>query len=93
MQIAMVDGDFEVPAELIAHGLDVPLEELLGLMRTGAVTSRCERGIEQDAGHHRLTFFHKARRLRLIVDSDGRLIRRTAIDAGDLPVQSALRRP
>lgn len=93
VHIAFVDGDIEVPAELIAEGLGVPVEQLGGLMRTGAVTSRSEHGVDEDAGRHRLTFFHSGRRLRLIVDSDGRLIRQMAIDVGDRPLPSALRRP
>lgn len=90
--IAFVDGDIEVPAELIAEGLGVPVAQLRPLMRAGAISSRCELGVDEDAGRHRLTFFHEGRRLRLIVDGNGRLIRRMAIDVGDRPLPSALRR-
>jgi hypothetical protein len=63
------------------------------LKRAGAITSRSERGIGEDAGLYRLTFFHAGRRLRLIVDSAGRVIRRNAIDFGDRSLPAALRRP
>jgi hypothetical protein len=46
------------------------------LMRAGKITSRCERGVDHDAGHYRLTFFHDARRLRLVVDGRGQIVTR-----------------
>lgn len=92
-QVAFVDGDIEIDAALIAQGLGLSVTQMEELMRTGAITSRSERGVGEDAGLHRLTFFHKGRRLRLTVDSEGRVLRRTAIDFGDRPLPAALRRP
>jgi hypothetical protein len=92
-RIAFVDGDIEVPAELIAEGLGVPLVQMRTLMSTGAITSRYESGVNHDAGRYRLTFFWGGRRFRLIIDGEGRVIRRTAIDFGDRPLPQALRRP
>lgn len=40
------------------------------------ITSRCERGVDEDAGTHRLTFYHGVRRLRLVVDDAGAVIER-----------------
>ena len=37
-------------------------------MRKGETTSLSERGVNEDAGRYRLTFFHNSRRFRLIVD-------------------------
>lgn len=91
--VAFIDGEIEVPAELIAEGLGLPVAELTGLLRSGAITSRSERGVEEDAGRHRLTFFHGGRRLRLIVGDDGRVIKQMVIDVGDRPLPEALRRP
>lgn len=91
--VAFIDGDIEVPAELIAEGLGLPVAELPGLLRSGAITSRCERGVDEDAGRHRLTFFHSGRRLRLVVGDDGRVMRQMVIDVGDRPLPAALRRP
>lgn len=90
-QITISDGDIEVPAGLIAEGLGVPVEQVQALMRAGTITSRCEHGVGEDAGRHRLTFFHRGLRLRFIVDSNGLVIRRMAIDVGDGPLSSALR--
>ena len=92
-RINFVDGDIEVPAELIADGLGLPVARMQALMREAAITSRCERGVNEDAGRHRLTFFHKGRRFRLIIDSEGRLIRQSAIDFGAYPLPPAMRRP
>jgi hypothetical protein len=90
---AFAGGGIEVEAGLVAEGLGLPVSQMKELMREGAITSRCERGADGDAGRHRLTFFHKSRRLRLVIDSEGRLVRRTAIDFGDRPLPPALRRP
>jgi len=93
VHVGFVDGCIEVPAELIAEGLGVPVVELPGLLRSGAITSRSELGVDEDAGRHRLTFFHRGRRLRLIVGSDGCVIRRMVVDLGDHPLPPALHRP
>jgi hypothetical protein len=90
--VAFINGDIEVPAELIAEGLGVSVAQMRGLMSAGAITSRCESGVDDDAGRHRLTFFCGARRFRLIVDDEGRVIRRSAVDFGKRPLPLALRR-
>jgi Family of unknown function (DUF6522) len=91
-RVTFINGDIEVAAELIAEGLGVSLAKMRGLMCAGAITSRCESGIGDDAGRHRLTFFCGARRFRLIVDGEGRVIRRSAVDFGNRPLPLALRR-
>jgi Family of unknown function (DUF6522) len=63
------------------------------LMRKGAITSLCERGIDADAGRFRMTFFYKSRRLRLVVDAAGNILQRSTIDFGDRPLPDALRIP
>jgi len=40
---------------------------------------RCERG-DEDAGRYRLTFFHKNRRLRLVIDEEGNAIQGSKIE-------------
>lgn len=72
------DGEsFSVDAALIAEGLGVGPAHVQSLMRARRITSRCERGVEDDAGHYRLTFRHDDRRLRFIVDAGGRIVKRT----------------
>ncbi len=92
-QVEFRDGDIELDAEVIAHGLDLQPFEVPGLIRCGEITSLCERGADEDTGRYRLTFFHKARRFRLVVDSSGRVIQRGIIDFGDRELPASLRKP
>ncbi|HVV92419.1 MAG TPA: DUF6522 family protein [Hyphomicrobiales bacterium] len=86
------DG-IEIGAEAIAAGLGLAPAAVPPLMRNGEITAQCERGVGADAGRHRLTFFHRGRRLRLVVDDSGQIILRSAVDFGDRPMPSSLRRP
>jgi hypothetical protein len=71
------DGhSFSVDARLIANSFGISPEHVQPLMREGKLTSRCERGIDQDAGRYRLTFFHGQRNLSFIVDEAGEIIER-----------------
>ena len=72
------DGEtFSVDAALIAESLGIGASRVQPLMREGRITSRCERGIDQDAGRYRLTFFHGRLRALLVVDTTGELISRS----------------
>jgi hypothetical protein len=85
-------GTVEIDASIVGAGLGLEPQEVLSLMRAQAITGVCEQGIDDDAGRYRLTFFHKGRRLRLIVDDSGRVVRRSAIDFGDRPLPARLHR-
>lgn len=88
-----VGGDtITVDAAIIGKGLGVEPRDVPVLMREGAITGACEQGIDADAGRHRLTFFYKGRRLRLIVEDTGRVVSRSAIDFGTRPLPERLRR-
>jgi hypothetical protein len=78
------DG-FQVDASLVAEGLGVEVSRVPALLRSGEITSVCERGVGDDEGRYRLTFFHRGKRLRLVIDEGCRLIRRSIIDFGDHP--------
>jgi hypothetical protein len=80
--IEIQDGVIQVDANIVGQHLGLKLFEVQKLMREGKLTSSCERGVDEDDGHYRLTFFHGGRRLRLIVDDAGRIIRRSLIDFG-----------
>ena len=90
--VEIEDGAIEVDASVVGQGLGLEPPDVRRLMRDGAITSFCERGIDDDAGRYRLTFFYKSQRLRLIVDEAGRIIRRSTIDFGDRPLPARLRR-
>ena len=87
------DGTFVVDAGLLGELLDVPASRVPILMRDGAITSVCERGVDDNEGEFRLSFFHRNRRARLSMDLTGRIIRRSTIDFGDRPIPDALHRP
>jgi hypothetical protein len=70
-------GEYRVDAAVIAEGLGIDPANVLEAMRQGRITSLCERGVDEDAGRNRLTFFHGSRRLRLVIDEDGKILERS----------------
>jgi hypothetical protein len=77
------EGAVRIEAAIIADGLGIKPARVHHLLRKGKITSLCERGIDQDAGRHRLTFFHGKRRLRLVTDAAGSIIERSITDRDD----------
>ena len=76
------DDTFQIDVSIVVRDLGLEPFEVQRLMHEGKLTSRCERGVDEDAGRYRLTFFHGNRRLRLITDSTGQIIRRSLVDFG-----------
>lgn len=71
------DGEtFVVPAPLLAEAFGMGEAEVKTAMRAGAMTTRSETGLGEDAGRWRLSFHYRDRALRLIVDADGRILKR-----------------
>lgn len=85
-QVEINDGDFVIDAELLGEMLAVPPQQVPMLMRHGIITSACERGVDDDEGEFRLSFFYRSRRARLNVDAAGRILRRSVLDFGDHPL-------
>ena len=77
------DDTFQIDASIVVRDLGLEPFEVRRLMHEGKLTSRCERVVDENAGRYRLTFFHGNRRLRLITDSTGQIIRRSLIDFGN----------
>jgi hypothetical protein len=75
--IDMTPGEVNIDAALIASDLELDPATVLEEMRSGRLTSRWERGVENDAGRYRVTFFHGNRRLCLIVDANGEVLERS----------------
>lgn len=90
-RIELERGEFCVDAALIAEGLGIEPALVQRHMRAGRIASWCERGIDEDAGRHRLTFSHENRRLRLVVDERGNIVKRSTDMVSD-PHQSVSRR-
>ena len=78
--ISFEDGRIEVDAALVAKALKMEPEALRAALRSGAVTSQCETGMDEDAGRFRLTFFSATRRLRLTVDASGEVLQTSSAD-------------
>ncbi|AMN48183.1 hypothetical protein ACG33_13965 [Steroidobacter denitrificans] len=72
------DGAFTVDAAVIAEGFALAPMLVQRRMREGKLTSRCERGMDEDAGRYRLTFFYNQRRFHLVVDERGAILERSA---------------
>lgn len=83
----------EVDAAVIASGLGIEPSLVHAQMQAGEITSLCERGVNDDAGTFRLSFFTEHKRLRLIVDEKGEVIRRTTLSSPDRPLPASVRRP
>ncbi len=82
---------FQLEASVVADTFRVSPAEVMAHIRDGRMTTRCEAGVDEDEGRHRLTFFLGNRRVRLVVDDAGRVIENAAVDFGDRPQPAALR--
>jgi len=87
------NGTVAIDACVIAEGLGIALPLLRKQMRAGKITSLSERGIDNDGGRHRLTFFSEHRRFRVVVDESGAIIQRSTLNFGDAPLPKSARRP
>jgi hypothetical protein len=88
-RIEFRDDAFVVDAALVGELLQLSPSQLQILMRSGTITSVCERGIDAHEGEFRLSFFYGNRRARLSTDLEGRVLRKSAIDFGDRPPPGA----
>ncbi|WP_417425660.1 DUF6522 family protein [Hoeflea sp.] len=92
-QISYSDEMIEVDADVLAKAFCIDADTLKRDMRSGAITSRFERGEDDDAGKVRLTFFSASRRVRITADAEGKVITCSALDFGTLPLPASARRP
>ncbi len=75
------DDGFVVDAEIIAEAFGLAASEVQALMQSNAITSLCEKGVDEDEGRWRLTFFHDNRAFRLTVDENSQILGRARFDA------------
>ncbi len=87
------EGALSVDSAIIGRGLNIGPSIVQARMREGKITVLCERGVYDDAGRYRLTFFYENRRFRLIVDEAGNAVQRSTLDFGDRPLPASMRRP
>lgn len=86
-------GALHVDAAIIGKSLGIEPSTVQACMREGKITSTCERGVDEDAGRYRLTFFYESRRFRLIVDAGGDVLWSSVINFGERPLPASLRKP
>jgi hypothetical protein len=66
----------EVDAAEVAAALGLAPMEFQALMRSGRIRTLCERGVGEDVGRYRLSFYYLKRRFRLITDARGNVLNR-----------------
>ncbi len=86
-------GTLNIDAAVIGRGLNVEPSLVQLRMREGKITVLSERGVNEDAGRYRFTFFYKNRRFRLIVDEQGNAVQRSTVDFGNNPLPASMRKP
>lgn len=91
--IEFEDGAIQVDATIVGESLGIEPSLLQAYMREGKITSLCERGVDEDDGHYRLTFFFESRRFRLMIDKEGNLVQRSSVDLSDQPLLASARKP
>lgn len=58
----------------IAHALALEPAVFLRLLEQRKISQLCERGIGQDEGFYRASFYHQGRRARVVVDRHGQRV-------------------
>jgi hypothetical protein len=91
-RIEVDDGAFQVDSAVVARGLKLEPSSVQDMMRNGEITCLCERGVNEDTGRFRLTFFHESRRFRILVDANGVIIQRSTIDFSDHGSRASIRK-
>jgi hypothetical protein len=72
------EGDtFVIAAPELARALGLTEDAVRAGLRDGSITSRCEAGIDEDAGRWRLTFRGGGRACRFVVDAEGNILTRS----------------
>lgn len=92
MHVELNNGEFCIEARLLGDLFKVEPAAIPALMRGGVLTGVCERGVGEDDGKYRLSFFYGSRRVQLNVDAAGTVLRRSVVDFGDQPLPRAMRR-
>lgn len=75
--VSFTANGFVVDAVIVGGAFNLPPADVLDKLPAGEITSRCEAGIDEDAGRWRLTFYFGGRALRLVVDEEGTILSRS----------------
>lgn len=71
--------DIEIDGARVARGLRLEVAVFRRLLDAHKIRVLCERGTGEHAGLHRVSFYHEGRRVRLVVDAAGNLVRGSAM--------------
>lgn len=63
-----------IDAGFVAPLLGLAPDAFMAAIRRGAVVQVTERGVDEDAGHYRVTFRYRRRRCRVIVAADSGVV-------------------
>lgn len=86
-------GAIQVDVAMVAKDLRIEPSFVHESMRDGKITTLCARGIDEDEGYHRLTFFSEDRRFRPVIDEGGNVVQSSVVDFGDRGIPASARRP
>jgi len=64
----------EIEGSVVARALGLDVGVFKQLMADRKITTLCERGTGADNGRYRASFYYGNRRVRLVVDEDGRVL-------------------
>jgi hypothetical protein len=73
---AEVNPAFEILIDgaLVARAFGMDVAAFRQLMDDRRIAVLCERGTGEDEGLHRASFYHEGKRVRLVVDAQGRIV-------------------
>ncbi len=80
MKVKINPDGVDIAAEDLGPLLDLDPSEVPVKMKAAEITSLFETGEGEDADRCRLTFWHRHRRVRLICDPDGTVLKRSRDD-------------
>ena len=77
MRVERSDTGFIIDAGDLGALFEMAPEEVRRMVREGSITTRVEKGEHADHGRFRLSFLAPERRVQLVVDEAGEVLRRT----------------
>jgi hypothetical protein len=83
-RVEVSESGFSLGADVVAAVLRVGPDKVMAHIRDGTLTTRCEKGVDKDAGRHRLTFLLGKKQARLVIDDAGRILQSSCVDLDDL---------
>ena len=64
----------EIEASVIGGGLGIEPSQVQAQLENGKISTLCERGVGEDEGRYRVTFYYGKQRLRILLDSSGNIV-------------------